>query len=120
MYERYRDQVEFFLIYIREAHTTDLWQAPANLRDGILLESAKSMEQKEEHATACTRKLDIRLPTLVDRMDNQVELAYSGWPDRLYLIGRDGRVAYKSAPGPAGFKPAELEATIKKELGLNQ
>ncbi len=116
MYERYKDRVEFLLVYIREAHATDEWQLPANIRDGVLLESAKNLEQKEEHATACTRKLDIRFPAVTDGMDNKVESDYSGWPDRLYLVGADGRIAYKSAPGPGGFRPAELEAAIRNAL----
>jgi len=29
------------------------------------------------------------------------------------LIGRDGRVVYKSRPGPFGFEPAGLEAAIR-------
>ncbi len=45
--------------------------------------------------------------------DNGVERAYTGWPDRLYVIDRDGRIAYKSAAGPFGFKPAEVEASLK-------
>ncbi len=116
MFARYGKAVEFLLIYIREAHPTDGWQVPANERDGILIEAAKNQEQKEEHATACTRKLDIRFPALVDNMDNTVELAYNGWPDRLYLIGKDGKILYKSGPGPAGFKPPELETAIKDVL----
>ena len=109
--------MQFLLVYIREAHATDGRQVRANVRDGVLLESAKTLEQKEQHATACTRKLDIRFTTLVDGMDNKVEEQYSGWPDRLYLVGKDGRIAFKGAPGPGGFRPAELEAAIRKELG---
>jgi len=45
-----------------------------------------------------------------------VELDYAGWPDRLYLIGKNGRIAFKGGPGPKGFLPAELEAAIKAEL----
>ena len=33
-------------------------------------------------------------------------------PSRLYLIDRDGKVAYKSGRGPFGFKPAELEQSL--------
>lgn len=116
--EKYKGQVEFLLVYIREAHPTDGGQAPANLRDGVLLESAKNLEQKEEHATSCVRKLDIRFTTLVDDMDNRTESDYSGWPDRLYLVGRSGRLAYKGGPGPGGFRPAELELAIQKELAI--
>ena len=30
-----------------------------------------------------------------DSISNQTERAYTGWPDRLYLIGLDGRVIFK-------------------------
>ena len=56
------------------------------------------------------------MPLLVDTIDNRVERAYSGFPDRLYLIGRDGRIAFQGGPGPFGFKPDELERAIEHEL----
>jgi type I thyroxine 5'-deiodinase len=59
-------------------------------------------------------RLGIKLPALVDGIDDATEKAYSGWPDRLYLIDRDGRVAYKSRPGPFGFIPADLEEALKR------
>jgi len=116
MAKRYAGQVPFLLIYVREAHPIDGRQAPQNVREGVLVESAKTMADREATAEVCIRQLDIRFPTLVDRMDNQVELAYAGWPDRLYLIGADGRIVYKSAPGPAGFIPSQLESAIKYTL----
>jgi hypothetical protein len=109
--------VEFLLVYVREAHPTDGWQLPRNEREGALLPQARSADEKDSHATACVRKLHIEFPTLVDNMDNRVELEYSGWPDRMYLVGKDGRIAWKGRPGPAGFRPPELEAAILKELG---
>ena len=62
----------------------------------------------------CVVKLGIKFPAVVDSFDNATERAYTGWPDRLYVIDRDGRVAYKSAPGPFGFKPSGVEETLKK------
>ena len=55
-------------------------------------------------------RLRTRIPVLLDDVDDAVALAYGGWPDRLYLIGRDGRVAFQGERGPDGFKPAELAA----------
>ena len=49
--------------------------------------------------------------------DDATERAYTAWPERLYLIDRDGRIAYKSAPGPFGFKPAALEAALTQLVG---
>jgi hypothetical protein len=60
------------------------------------------------------RKLGIELPALIDNFDNSTEVAYTAWPDRLYLIGRDGRIAYKSKPGPFGFKPDQLSEALKQ------
>ena len=103
-------------MYVREAHPTDGQQAAPNIRDGVLLSSAKTDEEKDSHATACVRKLNIEFRALVDGMDNAVELAYSAWPDRLYLVSKQGRIVFKGAPGPAGFRPAELQAAIMREL----
>ena len=38
----------------------------------------------------------------------------TGWPDRLYVIGTDGRVRYKSAAGPFGFSTRDLEAVLEQ------
>ena len=116
MAKRYENDVAFLLVYIREAHPTDGRQVPQNVKQGALLPTARTLEQKEEHADVCITRLAIKFPALVDKMDNKVELAYAGWPDRLYLIGKDGRVVYKSRPGPAGFVPTELERAIATAL----
>lgn len=117
MFERYKDRVEFLLVYIREAHPTDGRQAPVNVREGVLHAQPKSAEEREEVANICVRKLDIRFPALLDNMENTTERDYTAHPDRLYLVDRDGKVAWKGDPGPRGFRPAELEAAIQKLLG---
>jgi type I thyroxine 5'-deiodinase len=43
-----------------------------------------------------------------------VEAAYTGWPDRFYLIDRGGRITFKSKAGPFGFHPEELAAALQK------
>jgi len=45
-----------------------------------------------------------------------MEKDYAGWPDRLYVIDGDGKIAYKGAPGPRGFKPDEIPAVLDKLL----
>ena len=65
-------------------------------------------------AGLCVTKLGIELPALVDEPDNRVERAYTAWPDRLYVVAQTGRIAYKSAAGPFGFKPDDVEAALKR------
>jgi hypothetical protein len=59
-------------------------------------------------------KLGIKFPAVVDNFDNVTERAYTGWPDRLYVIDRDGLVSYKSGPGPFGFKPQGVAETLQR------
>jgi type I thyroxine 5'-deiodinase len=117
LFDEYRDRVGFYVIYIEEAHPTDLWQMAANVRDGVLFRSPRSDGERTETASACVRNLGIRIPSLLDGIDNRIERAYTAWPDRLYLIGQDGRVVFKTRPGPYGFSSKDLEAAVRKLAG---
>jgi hypothetical protein len=99
-------------VYIQEAHPTDLWTTESNARDGVLFASAHTEGERGTTASACVRKLGIRIPAILDGIDNRTERAYTGWPDRLYLIGTDGRVAFKTTPGPYGFSTRGLEQSL--------
>jgi len=114
LYREYRGRVAFYVVYIQEAHPIDAWQLDDNVKDDVLVATTKSDAERANVAGVCLTKLGIELPAVVDEADNRVERAYTGWPDRLYVIDREGRVAYKSAAGPFGFKPAEVEASLKR------
>lgn len=84
------------------------------MKDGVLFSSPVSNTGRQATASACVRNLGIRIPALLDSIENRVERAYTAWPDRLYLIGRGGRIAFKSAPGPFGFSPRLLEDALRR------
>lgn len=108
MYDEYKDRVAFFIVYLREAHTEDGRQSQANVRDGLIYDQPTDLAERVGIAQEMCSQLQLSIPCVIDGMDNRVGTAYSGMPDRLYLIGLDGRVAYKGAKGPAGFKPEQL------------
>lgn len=116
LYQQYRDRAAFYVVYIQEAHPIDAWQVSSNVKDNVLVASPLTAEDRDHVAGKCVKDLGIELPALVDGPDNRVERAYTGWPDRLYVIATDGRVAYKSKAGPFGFKPEEVEATLRRLL----
>jgi iodothyronine deiodinase-like protein len=116
LYDRHGDAVAFFIVYIREAHPEDGWILESNREDGIALADPTSLAERADAAQACALRLRTRIPMLLDGVDDEVALAYGGWPDRLYLIGRDGRVAFQGEVGPFGFKPEELAHAIELEL----
>jgi hypothetical protein len=114
--ERYADRVAFFIVYIKEAHPEDGWALTYNRRAGIALDDPKSTDERMEVATSCAVRMRTSIPVLIDGIDNEVARQYGGWPDRLYLIGQDGRVAFQGDDGPFGFRPEPLEAAIEAEL----
>ena len=114
LYKEYQDRVAFYVVYIEEAHPIDAWQLDDNLDDDVLVASTRTLDERVDVAGVCMTKLGIELPAVVDGPDNAVERAYTGWPDRLYVIDRDGAIAHKSAAGPFGFKPAAVAAVLKR------
>ena len=104
----------FYAVYIQEAHPSDIWQMGSNVREGVVFASPRNDGERLHIAESCVRNLGIRFPALIDGIDNTVERMYTGWPDRLILIGIDGRIVYKSEPGPFGFHPEALEAALRQ------
>jgi type I thyroxine 5'-deiodinase len=86
----------------------------SNIKDKVVFASPKNEEERGQVAGSCVRKLGIKIPAVLDEFGNGTEQAYTGWPDRLYLIDRQGHIAFKTKPGPFGFDPKLLEAALKK------
>ena len=104
-------------MYILEAHPSDVWQMESNIKQGVVFRSPRNEQERDELAGTCVRKLGIKFPALVDGFNNATEKAYTGWPDRIYLIDSSGRIVFKSRPGPFGFKPDLLSAALSRLLG---
>ena len=100
------------MVYVRDAHPTDGWRMESNDRLGAVTAQPKTYDERVAVAQRCGRVLDLGFPMLVDTIDDAVGARYSGMPGRLYVIDRDGKVAYKSGRGPYLFKPAEMEHSL--------
>ena len=112
MKKRFGDEVAFVGVYVREAHPTDGWRMASNDKAGVAFAQPKTFAERRKVASQCCAALKMSIPLLVDTIDDAVGHAYSGMPDRLYLIDRAGRVAYKGGRGPFGFRPDELGQAI--------
>ena len=83
-----------------------------NIRDNVVFASPKTAEERASIAGTCVRRLGLKFPAVLDEFGNSTERAYTGWPDRIYLIDSAGKIAYKSKVGPFGFRPEELAAAL--------
>lgn len=112
-----RAEVAFLVVYIREAHATDS-EWPMTDPDSPFVEEPRDEAERLAVARRCMATLALRpIPAVIDGIDNAVDEAYEAWPDRLYLIDRDGRIAFRGGAGPFGFRPDELASAIEREIG---
>ena len=87
-----------------------------NDRFGVSFAQPKSNAERFAVAEKCGARLEINMPLVVDEIDDRVGRAYSGMPDRLYVLNPAGKVVYKSGRGPFGFKPGEMENALVMTL----
>lgn len=113
MYERFKDHAEFLTIYIKEAHPDDEWQMDVNLKEDVCYVQPKTLEQRVAIANDFSRRFKYPLPLAVDTMDNAAEQAFAAWPERLYVIGEDGKIVYQGGLGPFDYKPEEVRAWLE-------
>jgi tetratricopeptide (TPR) repeat protein len=116
LYGEYKSRVPFYLIYIREAHSTADWASTKNEREGIVVEPVTTTGQQKEHATMCVRKLHIEFPALLDSMNGDAEKAYSAWPSKAFLVDKRGRVIFDTALGEQDFNQEQLEAALRRVI----
>ena len=112
LYRRYKDRATFVMVYVRDAHPTDGWRMESNDRVGAVTAQPTTYDERVAVAQKCGRVLNLGFPMLVDTIDDSVGARYSGMPGRLYVIDRQGKVAFKSGRGPYLFKPAEMEHSL--------
>lgn len=121
VYEGFRDRVEFLFIYIREAHPDSVLSViGSDDRESLLkISQATDLPARTASAAVCQRTLKLSMPIAVDDIDNSVGKAYAGWPNRMVVVGTDGKIIYSSAPAPGGTNARRLRAWLEKNVKTN-
>ena len=88
------------------------WRNKVNDKAGITVSQPIDQVERRVLAERCSLELKVTMPMLLDTIDDKVGHAYSGMPERLYLVDREGKVAYKGGRGPFGFKSGEMEQAL--------
>ena len=84
--------------------------------EGVVLQQQTTLEERRQQARETVRRLGLSLPLLLDEMDNRANAAFAAWPERLVLVGGDGRIVYPGSPGPWGFSPDEAREQLDARL----
>lgn len=116
MHRRYGDEARFLTVYIKEAHPTDEWQMDSNESEQVCYPQPKSTGARVAIANDFVNRFHYDIPILVDSIENPANAAYAAWPERLYVLDEQGRIAYKGETGPFGFHPEEVEAWLARRF----
>ena len=113
---KFEDRAEFLTVYIKEAHPEDEWQMTVNEKQGVCYAQPQTLADRVMIANDFIERFQYTMPLVIDPMDNPAEDAFAAWPERLYVIGVEGRIAYRGGKGPFGFDPDELEQWLEANL----
>ena len=111
--KQYQDEVDFFVVYVREAHPTDVFKQPGSHAE--IVANAKRMLET----------MALTMPVLVDDVAGTASEAFGVGANRLCLIDAKGEMIYYGGAngvygqlGPYGFDPTELDAAIVEHLAV--
>jgi len=86
----------------------------SNREEGFVFKQPRTLDERVKAASLLVGRLGLPLPLAVDGMDNALETAFAAWPERIYVLARGGRIAYKGGMGPFGFHPEEAEPALAR------
>ncbi len=89
---------------------------PQNVKEDVCYPQPHSLEARVAIANDFVRRLQYPIPMGVDSMDDRTMKLYAAWPERIYIIDEDGKIAYKGGIGPAGYHPEEMQAWLEKRF----
>ena len=92
------------MIYIREAHAVD-GARPSGIGRKLNIKDHTDYESRCDVAERLIKDNKLTMPMLIDNFENTTDLAYQAKPDRVFLVGSDGRLAVAADRGPFGFAP---------------
>lgn len=73
----------------------------------------RTIEARLAVAADFARRFEFTIPLRVDCMSNEAQDAYAAWPERLYVVAADGRIAYKGGRGPLFFDLEDVEEWLQ-------
>lgn len=109
-FEIHGDKIHFFTIYITEAHPSDGWALPVNREVGIECAQPTTTKARASVAEVCAVRLDMKMPMLLDDIENRVAIDYAAHPVRIFVIDENGIVFHRSGMGP---RDLDVDGAIK-------
>ena len=85
----------------------------SNVEEQVMFAQPTTQTERQEVANACMVGLRLSIPAVLDTLDNRADIAFNGWPERLYVLSAAGQIVYQGGKGPYGFNPEELASFLE-------
>jgi hypothetical protein len=85
----------------------------SNIESKVVFDQPQTFEARSDLARTFVDRMKVETETLVDDIRNTAMACYAAWPERIYVIARDGRIVYKGGMGPFKFEPGELREFLE-------
>jgi len=89
----------------------------SNVEEKIVFKQPKLFAERQDAVKILVERLKFRMPVAIDGMDNRADSAFAAWPERIYIVGPGGRVAYKGGMGPFEFDVKDAGERLAGLLG---
>lgn len=97
------EDVQFFFVYVREAHPGERLSAHENIADKI---RAAEVFRKEE---------TVDMPIIVDDVNGTIHKKYGKLPNSTYIVDKSGRIAFRNLWTRANVVEDALEELIERQ-----
>ncbi len=88
----------------------------SNKTENALFDQPKEFGERRSVAQSCCSRLSLSIPCVVDTIDDRVDNLYASWPERIYVVDAQGKIAYAGKQGPWGFDAKEAERALRRVL----
>jgi len=97
--DKYGTTISFLAVYIVEAHAVDEWP----VGDPLKVTQPRTVAERCGVARAFVGEYKLKLPMVVDQLDNNFSEKFAGWPVRFYVVQReekrgDWKLVFKAQP----------------------
>ena len=89
----------------------------SNVKDDVCYAQPRNLSDRLAIANDFTKRFHFPVPFGVDDMNNAANDAYAAWPERLYIIDENGKIAYRGGMGPFNYNPSEVRAWLAARYG---
>jgi len=111
--EQFCGRAAFACVYLSEAHARNQWPVGSSVSED---DAPTTLQDRMKLARKMIKKTGLRIPIVVDDMDDSFGLTYSAWPLRYYVLGANGDLLYIAQPDPVSrlFEVEDLKCWMEE------